>query len=118
MGETIMTMQMNEPFFAGHFPGRPVMPGVLMVEALAQAAAIMAYKNTGLTPENTLFLLAAVDKVRYRHMVVPGDQLLLDVRLLGKRQNFWKVAGTISVEGKEVCSAQMMSARWDLNSHD
>jgi 3-hydroxyacyl-[acyl-carrier-protein] dehydratase len=117
-GESLTALKnvtVNEPFFTGHFPEQPVMPGVLILEALAQAAAILAYKSANLNPNTSLFYLASVDDVRYKQMVIPGDQLILQVRLAGKKQHFWKVEATASVDNKVVCQAKIMSAKKDLD---
>ncbi len=90
------------------------MPGVLMIEALAQTAAIWAYKHTGLSPKKALFFLATVDKVRYRRMVVPGDQLRLQIDLKARRGIFTQVHGKAFVEDTLACSLDMMCARKDI----
>ena len=102
----------NEPFFAGHFPNRPVMPGVLIVEALAQAAAILAYKSTNALPsDGVLFLFAGIDKVRFRRVVEPGDQLRLEVNMLWNKREIFKIAGNAYVDGEIACTAEILSAR-------
>src|ERR1700731_1931922 len=89
----LKNVTVNEPFFVGHFPNRPVMPGVLIVEALAQAAGILAYKSTNTLPEEgILFLFAGIDKVRFRRVVEPGDQLRLEVKLIWNKREIWKLA--------------------------
>jgi len=102
----------NEPFFAGHFPNRPVMPGVLIIEALAQAAGILAYKSTNTLPsDGILFLFAGIDKVRFRRVVLPGDQLRLEVKLLWHKREIWKLMGRAYVGDELACSAELLSAR-------
>ncbi|HEX2548837.1 MAG TPA: 3-hydroxyacyl-ACP dehydratase FabZ [Gammaproteobacteria bacterium] len=102
----------NEPFFAGHFPNRPVMPGVLIVEALAQAAAILAYKSTNTLPsDGILFLFAGIDNVRFRRVVEPGDQLRLEVNMLWNKREIFKLASNAYVDGEVACSAELLSAR-------
>jgi 3-hydroxyacyl-[acyl-carrier-protein] dehydratase len=102
----------NEPFFAGHFPNRPVMPGVLIVEALAQAAAILAYKSTDTLPsDGVLFLFAGIDKVRFRRVVEPGDQLRLEVNMLWNKREIFKIASNAYVDGEIACTAEILSAR-------
>lgn len=102
----------NEPFFAGHFPSRPVMPGVLMIEALAQASAILAYKSTNATPDDgTLYLFAGIDNARFRRVVEPGDQLTLSVKVLRSKSGIWKLEGQAHVDGELACSAELLSAR-------
>ena len=99
----------NEQFFAGHFPGRPVMPGVLMLEALAQAAGILCFVTAGIYPdENVKFYFAGIDKARFRRPVLPGDQLILKATLGRRIRTIWKFGVAAEVNGEEACSAQMM----------
>jgi 3-hydroxyacyl-[acyl-carrier-protein] dehydratase len=108
----IKNVTYNEPFFSGHFPEQPVMPGVLILEALAQAAGIIILKSyPEVTCADYLFLLAGVDNVRYKRMVVPGDQLKLHVELMAHKQNIYKFKGVASVNGEIACSAELMNAR-------
>lgn len=107
----IKNISVNEPQFTGHFPELPVMPGVLIIEAMAQAAAILAYVSTKTSPKDYLFYLAGLDKIRFKQPVVPGDQVVLKVELGRSRGDFWRVNGEASVNGKIVCSAEIMSAR-------
>ena len=101
----------NEPFFPGHFPSRPVMPGVLIIEALAQAAGILAFKTVGVVPDvNAKFYFVAIDNARFRKPVEPGDQLLLKVELMRAFKGIWRFKGVAEVDGKEVASAEMMVA--------
>lgn len=102
----------DEPFFQGHFPIRPVMPGVLMVEALAQAAGVLMAKSLN-WPENhnNVFFLAGVDKARFKRVVEPGDQLILDIEVITIRRDLWKVLGKASVDGELACSAEIMMIR-------
>jgi 3-hydroxyacyl-[acyl-carrier-protein] dehydratase len=101
----------NEPFFPGHFPHRPVMPGVLIIEALAQAAGVLAFKTVGIVPDvNTRFYFVAIDNARFRKPVEPGDQLVLKVTLMRALKGIWRFKGVAEVEGKEVASAEMMVA--------
>lgn len=114
-GESLVALKnvtINEPFFMGHFPERPVMPGVLIVEALAQSAGILAYKSTNTTPKDgILYLFAGIDHVRFRRIVEPGDQLRLEVKVLKARKEMWKLEGAAFVDGQLVCSAELLSAR-------
>ena len=101
----------NEPFFPGHFPHRPVMPGVMIIEALAQAAGILAFKTVGVVPDTeTRFYFVAIDNARFRRPVEPGDQVLLKVTLKRAFKGIWKFAGVAEVDGEEVASAEMMVA--------
>lgn len=102
----------EEAYFKGHFPGRPVMPGVLIVEALAQAGGILMAKSLN-WPANhgNFFLLAGVDEARFKRMVLPGDKLILEVEVLRARRDLWKVLGKASVDGELACSAEIMMAR-------
>ncbi len=99
----------NEPFFSGHFPGRPVMPGVLIIEALAQAAGILAFVTGGVIPdENTKFYFAGIDKARFRKPVVPGDQLILTARVERALRGIWRFSTVAYVGTDEAASADMM----------
>ena len=101
----------NEPFFTGHFPHRPVMPGVLIIEALAQAAGVLAFRTVDVIPdENTRFYFVAIDKARFRRPVEPGDQLMLQVTLLRAFKGIWKFSGVAEVDGREVASGEIMLA--------
>lgn len=114
-GESLVAIKnvtMNEYFFAGHFPNRPVMPGVLIVEALAQAAGVLAYKSTNTSPsDGVLYLFAGIDNARFRRVVEPGDQLRLEVKVLRARKDMWRLEGTAHVDGELACSAELLSAR-------
>ena len=99
----------NEPFFTGHFPHRPVMPGVMIIEALAQAAGILAFRTVGVFPdEHTRFFFVGIDKARFRKPVEPGDQLILKAELVRSFKGIWKFATVAEVAGEEVASAEMM----------
>ena len=107
----IKNVTFNEPFFPGHFPGRPVMPGVMIIEALAQTAGILTFVTAGVFPdETTEFYFAGIDKARFRRPVVPGDQMLLEVQFERNLRGIWRVSGTASVGGAEAASAQMLLA--------
>lgn len=106
----IKNVTINEPFFPGHFPVKAIMPGVLIVEALAQAAAILASHNEIWQINHSLFYLASIENARFRRVVLPGDQLHLKVELDRKRGHVWKFKGTASVDGEVVCTAEMTSA--------
>lgn len=115
MGESLTAIKnvtMNESFFAGHFPGRPVMPGVLILEAMAQAGGVLAYKSTNTSPEDgVLYYFAAIDNARFRRIVEPGDQLRLEVKVLRSKRDIWKLEGSAYVGDDLACSAEFMSAR-------
>jgi len=101
----------NEPYFTGHFPHRPVMPGVMIIEAIAQASGILAFKTVGYAPtESTRFYFVAIDKARFRKPVEPGDQLVLTVKLLRAFKGIWKFHGLAEVDGVEVASTEIMVA--------
>lgn len=99
----------NEPFFNGHFPIRPVMPGVLIIEAMAQATGLLAMEsNPDLVGENALYYFVGIDKARFKRPVEPGDQLLLEVQLNSVRRSIWMFTGEAKVDGKLVASAEIM----------
>jgi 3-hydroxyacyl-[acyl-carrier-protein] dehydratase len=101
----------NEPFFPGHFPGRPVMPGVMIIEALAQTAGILCFVSEDVIPDhNTRFYFVGIDKARFRRPVVPGDQLLLEVQLERALKGNWRFSATAQVDGQPVANADMMLA--------
>ena len=105
----IKNVTMNEPFFTGHFPHRPVMPGVLMVEAMAQTAALMSFDMMGKTPDdNSVYYFAGIDSARFKRPVEPGDQLVMDVELVRHKAGIFKFAGVIRVDGNVVCEAEFM----------
>lgn len=109
----IKNVTMNEPCFTGHFPERPVMPGVLMIEAIAQAGAILFFQthiDMG-KPDHGLMFLAGIDNARFKKVVEPGDQLRIEVEVLKIRTPVWRMIGKIFVEDKLVCSAEILSAQ-------
>jgi beta-hydroxyacyl-ACP dehydratase FabZ len=108
----LKNVTMNEPFFQGHFPGTPVMPGVLVVEAMAQAAGFLLLCQVE-DRDDKLIYFTGIDKCRFRKPVVPGDQLIFEVELVAKRSTFAKMRGQALVDGELVCEAQMMSAMAD-----
>lgn len=111
-GERIVALKnvtANEEFFVGHFPGRPVMPGVIVLEALAQAAGILTFVTAGIYPDESVkFYFAGIDKARFRRPVVPGDQLTLRATLERRIRTIWKFSTLAEVAGEEVASAEMM----------
>ena len=105
----IKNISFNEPQFTGHFPSQPIMPGVLIVEALAQATGILAFKSeVGRPQEGQIYMLVGVDNVRFKKMVEPGDQLKLVVEVITVKRGIWKFKGTAYVEDKVVTSAELM----------
>ena len=102
---------MNEQFFQGHFPDHPIMPGVLIVEAMAQASGILGFKSLGKTPEDgSLYLFAGIDNVRFKRQVVPGDRLDMEVTVLSVRRGIWKFDCKATVDGELAASATIMCA--------
>lgn len=111
----IKNVTVNEPFFPGHFPHRPVFPGVLMLEALAQATGILAFKTTeDLPSDDSLYYFVGIDNARFKKPVEPGDQLLMEVEVVKRKRDMWKFSAKASVDGKVVCSADLMCARKDI----
>lgn len=102
----------NEPFFQGHFPGQPVLPGVLIIEALAQTTGILASQTEGETlGDDSLYYLVGIDKARFKRPVGPGETLILEVRLLRVRRQVWAFDATATVDEKVVASAELMCAK-------
>ena len=107
--KALKNVTINEPFFMGHFPHHPVMPGVLMVEAMAQAAALLSFSTMGVTPDDkTVYYFAGIDGARFKRPVEPGDQLIIDVELLRMKAGIFKFKGVITVDGKTACEAELM----------
>lgn len=111
----IKNVSINEPFFQGHFPQGPVMPGVLMIEALAQAAGLLIFKtnNKAAGPDNW-FYLAGVDNARFKRIVEPGDQLQLDVKIINQKRTIWKFECKATVDGELAVSADIINAGGSL----
>ena len=112
----IKNVTINEAFFTGHFPQRPLMPGVLILEALAQAAGVLAHKTTNALPGEggPLFLLAGIDNARFRRVVEPGDQLRLEVVFLRSKRGIWVIEGKALVDGELACSAEILSVQKEV----
>ena len=105
----------NEPFFVGHFPHHPVMPGVLIMEALAQAGGILAFKSLGEKPApDTVFYFAGLDEVRFKRPILPGDQLHLHVEVERQMRGVWKFKGEARVDGQIAAEGKLMCAKRDL----
>ncbi|MEX2352283.1 MAG: 3-hydroxyacyl-ACP dehydratase FabZ [Balneolaceae bacterium] len=100
----------NEEFFNGHFPGAPIMPGVLQVEAMAQSGAIMVMKHQVGDPEKNLLVFTGIKSAKFRRQVVPGDQLIMEVKLLQHRRNFIVMEGTATVDGQVTCELEASAA--------
>jgi 3-hydroxyacyl-[acyl-carrier-protein] dehydratase len=112
-GESIRALKnvtYNEPYFPGHFPNRPVMPGVMIIEALAQAAGILCFLTADVKPdENTRIYIVGIDHARFRRPVVPGDQLILTAQVQRTLKGIWKFATAALVDGQEVTHADIMA---------
>ena len=107
--KAIKNVTINEPFFVGHFPHRPVMPGVLMLEAMAQAAALLAFDALGTIPsEKTIYYFAGIDGARFKRPVEPGDQLVMDVSLERMKSGIFKFKGIARVDDHLACEAELM----------
>jgi 3-hydroxyacyl-[acyl-carrier-protein] dehydratase len=100
---------LNEPFFGGHFPGHPVMPGVLILEALAQACALLAYKSEKLDASKLVVYLMAIDGAKFRKPVVPGDRLTLTAKVIRQKGQIWKQRGEATVDGALVAEAEFLA---------
>lgn len=111
----IKNVTINEPFFTGHFPGNPVMPGVMMLEALAQASAILSNLSRQPSPGfKFIYLFAGIEKAKFKQIVIPGDTLHLEVKLIGQKRDFWRMQGNAFVDEKLACSAILMSAAKEI----
>ncbi|MDA8162371.1 MAG: 3-hydroxyacyl-ACP dehydratase FabZ [Desulfobacteraceae bacterium] len=106
----LKNVTINEPFFQGHFPGCPIMPGVLMLEAMAQTGIIFAKATEPDGLKDKLLLFAGMDEVRFRRPVVPGDQLIMELTLVKRKASLWKMEGKASVEGEVAAEAMLMAA--------
>jgi 3-hydroxyacyl-[acyl-carrier-protein] dehydratase len=107
--KALKNVTINEPFFTGHFPHRPVMPGVLMLEAMAQAAALLAFDMQGVTPDDkTVYYFAGIDGARFKRPVEPGDQLIMEVTLERLKAGVFKFKGVTRVDDNMVCEAELM----------
>ncbi|MCX9156566.1 3-hydroxyacyl-ACP dehydratase FabZ [Niveibacterium sp. 24ML] len=105
----IKNVTINEPFFTGHFPHYPVMPGVLVIEAMAQAAAVLSYKTRDMKPDaNTVAYFAGIDNVRFKRPVVPGDQLVFDITLVKNKGDLWKYSGVATIDGQVAAEADLL----------
>ncbi|AEF55650.1 MULTISPECIES: 3-hydroxyacyl-ACP dehydratase FabZ [Marinomonas] len=101
----------NEPFFNGHFPDHPVMPGVLIIEAMAQAAGVLGFKTMDKTPEDgSIYYFVGSDNARFKRPVVPGDRLQLEAKIIAEKRGIWKFECKATVDGQLACSATIMCA--------
>lgn len=107
----IKNVTFNEIFFLGHFPGKPVLPGVLILEAMAQATGVLAFTMVGKPNPGELYYFAAIDNARFKRPVVPGDQLVIDVEYLKERRGIASFKGVATVDGHVVCHADLMCAK-------
>ncbi len=114
IGESIVAyknISVNEDVFNGHFPQAPIFPGVMIIEALAQASGILGFKTIGKTPQDgSIYLFAGADKVRFRRQVVPGDRLQLEAKVVSEKRGIWKFDCTASVDGELAASATILCA--------
>lgn len=107
--KALKNVTINEPFFVGHFPHRPVMPGVLMLEAMAQVAALLAFDTMGVTPDDKMvYYFAGIDGARFKRPVEPGDQLVMDVTLDRMKAGIFKFKGITRVGDQVACEAELM----------
>lgn len=116
LGESIKGLKnvtINEYFFQGHFPGQPIMPGVLILEAMAQVGGILAYLSNEGEMKNRLIYFIGLDKVRFRKTVVPGDQIVFDLTMLKRKMKIYMMAGRATVDGKLVAEAELMATMSD-----
>ncbi|MEW9809945.1 MAG: 3-hydroxyacyl-ACP dehydratase FabZ [Candidatus Symbiodolus clandestinus] len=107
----VKNITFNEPFFQGHFPENPVFPGVLILEAMAQATGVLAFKSAGSLQLGELYYFAAIDHARFKRPVIPGDQMILEVEFLKERRGIARFKGVATVDNDIVCEAEMMCAR-------
>ena len=115
--KAVKNVTFNENYFVGHFPQRPVMPGVLIIEALAQATGILSFKTNNTRPsDKSLYYFVGIDKARFKQPVEPGDQLILEVKILRKKGPMWKFSAEAKVDGKIVASAELMCAEKEIDS--
>lgn len=108
----LKNVSVNEPMFTGHFPERPIFPGVLIMEALAQATGILAFKTTNTKPDGTsLYYFAGIDNCRFKQPVLPGDQMIMEVELIKEKRGIWKFSAVAKVDDKVAASAEIMCAQ-------
>ena len=114
LGESIVAyknLTINEPFFDGHFPDKPVFPGVLLLEAMAQAAGILGFKSQGKTPaDGSIYYFVGADNLRFKRPCAPGDRVMLRAKILGERRGIWKFEVSADVDGERCASATILCA--------
>jgi len=103
----------NEPFFPGHFPGAPIFPAVLSLEAMAQLMCVLAFASDAIDPASQLFVFAGIDKAKFRHPITPGDRLMIEVDVLQHRSNIWKCHGRAVVDDVLCAEAELLAAIQD-----
>lgn len=113
---TIKNVTVNEEFFNGHFPGAPIMPGVLQIEAMAQSGCIIMLKKKVEDPSKILIVFSGINKAKFRRSVVPGDQLRMEVKLVDQRRNFVTMVGKATVDGQLACELEAIAALVDRSS--
>ncbi len=112
----IKNVTMNEPYFPGHFPHHPVMPGVLMIEALAQTAGLLAFKSAGKeVNDNSVIYFVGIDGARFKRPVVPGDRIRMEATILRHTRGIWKFAAKATVDGQLACEAELMCTLKELD---
>ena len=109
----IKNVTINEPFFQGHFPGQPIMPGVLILEAMAQTAGVLAFKSMSEELRKKVVYFMSIDKVRFRRPVVPGDQIRMEMLVSRQRKSVWSFTGKAYVEGQLAAEAELMAMLGD-----
>lgn len=118
-GQSIVALKnvsVNEPYFLGHFPQQPIMPGVLILEAMAQAAGVLGYYSVDeMRNELSLNLFAGIDNARFKRIVQPGDQLIIEVKLHRAKRDIYKFSGIAQVDNKVVCIADLLTARREMS---
>lgn len=115
--KAVKNVTINEPFFQGHFPQKAVMPGVMILEAMAQATGILGFKTENIPPDDdsSLYYFVGIDNARFKQVVVPGDRLDIEVTFIRARRGIYAFSGKAYVDGKVVCSADLMCTRRSVN---
>ncbi|WP_225721763.1 3-hydroxyacyl-ACP dehydratase FabZ [Candidatus Vallotiella sp. (ex Adelges kitamiensis)] len=114
--KALKNVTINEPYFTGHFPTRPVMPGVLILEALAQTAGLLTFAEEQYDPENTLYYFVGIDNARFKRVVEPGDQLILHISYERCKRSIWKFKGRAEVDGAVAVEADLMCTVKQMDS--